>query len=379
MTAEPLLAKARPKSQAIPADEITLVGDTSCVLAAAAALFGGSTPSVLGRAWLRFFDLTPADFSRFRHHLRAAAAAHDWGKANSGFQAAVTQRADQVIRHEHLSALMLVEIFDRPTARAWLREAGIDLDVVLAAVVSNHVKAREDLPQAPKEYTLGAFVSNRDTLFLEAEHPDFADIWASFQKEVDPSTRCPVGLEVLDKRWDKAAIRVKSDALKAMLSQASDRLRKTSRWIAAVRAGLIAADAVGSAVVRMDRHQDISPEQEIRDFIERRFGQSLSGRDVWEKVTLPRVEELRRKGRWRDDRGVEYRGVGGFSEFQCEVARRGPRVLLTAPCGSGKTLAAWNWIEAQVDERRDDRPIAWALFLYPTRATATEGSRDYVS
>ena len=45
------------------------------------------------------------------------------------------------------------------------------------------------------------------------------------------------------------------------------------------------------------------------------------------------------------------------------------------PAGSGKTLAAWNWIQAQLAVR----PLARVLFLYPTRATATEGFRDYVS
>ena len=51
------------------------------------------------------------------------------------------------------------------------------------------------------------------------------------------------------------------------------------------------------------------------------------------------------------------------------------RALLIAPCGSGKTLAAWRWVAA----RGRERPIGRAIFLYPTRGTATEGFRDYVS
>jgi CRISPR-associated endonuclease/helicase Cas3 len=51
------------------------------------------------------------------------------------------------------------------------------------------------------------------------------------------------------------------------------------------------------------------------------------------------------------------------------------RAALLAPCGCGKTLAAWRWIAAQVK----GRPAARVLFLYPTRATAKEGFRDYVS
>ena len=48
---------------------------------------------------------------------------------------------------------------------------------------------------------------------------------------------------------------------------------------------------------------------------------------------------------------------------------------MLAPCGSGKTLAAWHWIASRLEKR----PAARVLFLYPTRATATEGFRDYVA
>ncbi|MCI5151483.1 MAG: CRISPR-associated helicase Cas3', partial [Candidatus Electrothrix sp. MAN1_4] len=43
--------------------------------------------------------------------------------------------------------------------------------------------------------------------------------------------------------------------------------------------------------------------------------------------------------------------------------------------GSGKTLAAWKWIE----KRLKNQAKARAIFLYPTKATAGEGFRDYVS
>lgn len=379
MNAEPLLAKARPKSTASHPTEITLTGHTACVLAASATLFGDSDPSGLGRSWLHFFGLTEADFPCFRHHLRVAAAAHDWGKANRGFQDAVLKNGDQVIRHEHLSAMLLAELLAPTKARAWLQEAGIDLDVILAAVVSHHVKARRDLPLTPAEYTIGSLVTKRDSLDIETAHPDFAALWRQIQTEISSGSLCPVGLELIDRRWDKATIGVKSQKLKQLLDKARPRIAATSRWVAAVRAGLIVADAVGSAVVRIDRGDEASPERVIKDYATRCFGQSQPQLDVWSKVTLPRIEELRRKKRWRDDSGSEFRGVRGFSEFQCEVAEQGPRVLLSAPCGSGKTLAAWNWIQTQIDARPSDQSLTRVLFLYPTRATATEGFRDYVS
>ena len=90
---------------------------------------------------------------------------------------------------------------------------------------------------------------------------------------------------------------------------------------------------------------------------------------------LRRIGELRANGRRVDSAGQTFRDQRGFKSFQCEVAKPGPRVLMTASRGSGKTLAAWNWITACLEER----PASRVLFFHPTRATATEGFRDYVS
>ncbi|MCA9059545.1 MAG: CRISPR-associated helicase Cas3', partial [Planctomycetaceae bacterium] len=64
-----------------------------------------------------------------------------------------------------------------------------------------------------------------------------------------------------------------------------------------------------------------------------------------------------------------------WSEFQVACDHLPDRALLLAPCGSGKTLAAWRWVAAQLKTRS----AGHAIFLYPTRATAREGFQDYVS
>jgi CRISPR-associated endonuclease/helicase Cas3 len=85
---------------------------------------------------------------------------------------------------------------------------------------------------------------------------------------------------------------------------------------------------------------------------------------VRDKIIEQRINELTRAGH-------DFR----WNEFQIQCESLPARALLLAPCGSGKTLAAWRWIAARVRER----PVAHVLFLYPTRATAKEGFRDYVS
>jgi CRISPR-associated endonuclease/helicase Cas3 len=180
-------------------------------------------------------------------------------------------------------------------------------------------------------------------------------------------------------RWrDKEDIQPRRKALCRHLDDQKKRLREDGvgrRWIAAVRAGLIAADAVGSAVVRIDGVGDEQAEQRIKRWVDECFATILTGKDVWEKVVKLRIKELRARNRWDYSKGFEFGDETGFNQFQRDVPAQGPRVLLTAPCGSGKTLAAWNWIKTRLDER----PAARVLFLYPTRATATEGFRDYVS
>jgi CRISPR-associated endonuclease/helicase Cas3 len=128
------------------------------------------------------------------------------------------------------------------------------------------------------------------------------------------------------------------------------------RRLLAVRAGLIAADAAGSALVRTDA--------DLASWLAQAFGEPLTAQDIERKVLAPRIAQLR-----------GTRGGFEWHEFQAAAAKLGPRAVLLAGCGTGKTLAAWRWIGAQLARR----PAARAIFLYPTRGTTTEGFRDYVS
>lgn len=119
----------------------TLPEHTDDVLRAVYALFGQErSPTRLAKSWLRFFGLSEEDFSRILRHLRVGAAAHDWGKANDGFQDAVNHGGEQVIRHEHLSGLLLAELIADQKILNWFRVAGVNEGILLAAVISHHLK-----------------------------------------------------------------------------------------------------------------------------------------------------------------------------------------------------------------------------------------------
>src|SRR5579871_2723994 len=89
---------------------ITLLQHTLHVVEAGDALFGtAKVPTRLGECWLRFFRLPGEQWERFYWNLLAAELLHDWGKANDGMQRVLAGRGEQVIRHEHFSALLIAQ------------------------------------------------------------------------------------------------------------------------------------------------------------------------------------------------------------------------------------------------------------------------------
>src|SRR5262249_55508704 len=324
-------------------------------------LFGqGHSVTRLGKSWQRFFGFK--DYAVFHACTLAAAAVHDLGKANQGFQDAVCNQGQQQVRHEHLSGLFL----NLDGVRIWLAQrAELDQDIILAAVLSHHLKVTHErlLEQ------LSAFPHVR-ILSAPSDGTDFEDLLQDIHAHLDLGR---TALPIIPPLWSFQA-KPPFQHLGTQRKKLHDRLYQFDRFLArdpsrqrllwAVRAALIAADAVGSAQPRLG--------QTLNDWIHEAFDETklCDGPSIRLKVITPRIEELIAKRLWD-----VTRGVSGWSQFQEQCPSLPARVLLLAPCGSGKTLAAWRWIEAQLTLR----PAARVLFLYPTRATATEGFRDYVS
>ncbi len=341
MIAEQLLAKSGHGGRTS-----TLAGHTDAVARAARTLFGPpEQPTGLSTAWLRFFKLGGGDHAKFARHLLAAAVLHDLGKANDGFQRAVRNQGQQVIRHEHLSALLL---WQQP-AQEWLRAAELDAELVVSAVVSHHLKVGDK--NFARQTTVGDAVSLRSFASVLPELAALAGLeWN------DPPSELTV-----DRVWSFANdITLVRNNFEGAMFGFSRKLRKDDqrrRLLLAVKAALVAADSAGSAVMRLDT--------DLEAWLHTSFAlDTLPPEDIECGVIQPRIDELQRLGRW-----------SGFHDFQEAAEELGPRALLLSGCGSGKTLAAWKWITAQLRRQSASRVI----FLYPTRGTATEGFRDYVS
>lgn len=300
----------------------------------------------------RFFRVDDAD--RFLLNLRVAALFHDIGKANQDFQRAVTTDRGllQSLRHEHLSALILC----LPPVRAWL--AGnpvLDADAITAAVLSHHLKATD---RTGSPFTWCDPRTPRATVPVYLDHADVAAIL----DRVRHAAALPAPPPLPTSAWSPAP--PWEPAWRDGLYRAA-RFRRALRsdparlaLTLALKAAVIAADSVASAMVRTD--------QSISAWIDQvAHAPRLTGDDLQRAIIGPRCHSLARK------LGKPF----ALHAFQDRAATLGPRALLVAGCGSGKTLAAWRWAQAQLDAHA----LGHVIFLYPTRGTATEGFRDYVA
>lgn len=302
-----------------------------------------------GNAWLRFFRLEGAE--RFLLHLRIAALFHDIGKANEDFYQMVSgkgRRREQLLRHEHISALVL----HLPEVRSWLSQnKDLDVEIITAAVLSHHIRAARD-----GDYRWGQPRGAKKILTLFLQHPEVRRILSCIATVA--SIPPPPNLEVSS--WQKASpwTEAYTQGIQAAgrLEREIKRNESQCRLLLATKAGLIVADSVASGLVRNDK----SIAEWIRTVA---HSEALTDDKVRQDVLLPRIAQVKRK-------------TGSFilHNFQEGAAKQGSRVLLLAACGAGKTLAAWKWAEAQAATQ----PIGRVIFLYPTRGTATEGFRDYV-
>ncbi len=343
--------------------DVTLLTHTQDVCKASNSLFGSAISSTrLGSKWLKFFRVdSEVDSKNFHWSLRAACLLHDIGKANADMQSVLRrENATQLFRHEHLSVMLL----HLPNISKWLnRREDIDWPLVAAAVGSHHLKFREEDFRS---------VSKDRTVRLFTDHCEFKELlnFLGDQLAIGQAPRIETPLHwgfVRDSfTFDPRELResICRGPLRELDLAAEEANR--ARLLTAVRAALIVADGAASGLRRID--------QSIEAWIQSCFDESaanLCSKESVEKIILDRLVELRLKGDWKAPVAMQSEG---WNQFQRDCDSLPSQAGLLAPCGSGKTLAAWRWIAS-----RPELPVKRILFLYPTRATATEGFKDYVS
>lgn len=339
------------KSGRAGSDPLTLERHSLDVERAVEKVFGDE--SRWATSWRRFFRLGPADHARLLLNLRVAGLFHDLGKGNEDFVRSVLgqQRDRQTLRHEHLSALVL----QLAPIRAWLSLNPIlDLDAITASVLSHHLKASDD------GYWRWAEPHGKLELEHYLAHPEIRRVLERVAEIASlPSPPC-LSLPTWGPTaspWREALETgvQRGNAFRRALRATSGSARRS--FMLAVKAGVIVADSVASGLVRENLALDGWIDERTR-------ASDLTAQAIESDVLAPRRAEIERLSA----RPFTYH------QFQTGAAGLGPRALLLAGCGAGKTLAAWTWARAQADHRA----IGRVIFLYPTRGTATEGFRDYL-
>ncbi len=323
--------------------ELTLEQHLTDTAVAARAIFKGR---ILDN-WCRFFRVS--DREAFLLHLVIAALFHDLGKANADFYGMVTgQCRQQALRHESISTLVL----HLPTVRSWLQASGlVDCDVVTAAVLCHHLKSR---------YGEWAKTQAGDRLELYLQHPEVRAVLQQVGKllQITGVPELPDLWEIASPTWADAWLQAK---------RAGENLRKRMKGddacrslVMAVKAGLIAADTVASGIFRTRGSAGL--EQWVNATLHQA---PISAEELEMKILRPRYRQIERKT------GQAF----ALNDPQQRASSLGDRVLTLMACGSGKTLFAYKWMQGVLARHQLGR----AIFLYPTRGTATEGFRDYVA
>lgn len=323
----------------------------------------------------RFFKLSETQMPSLRATARLAAFCHDLGKANDGFQAMITKmRKDQAIRHEHLSTLLM----SLPEVKTWLGNlTDADYELARLVVLGHHLKAvdYDNIETKGRNVPIFARSQNQNDethVVLYSEHSQFKKLLGETIL-TKPDFKLPTDWSFYDENAEVCIASMREQIINELESLQvklkKDEPRRRLLW--ATKAVFFAADAVASGLRR--KESDVSANGEdkatIKDWIEY-LGRGKDADDIGGILEKRKAEVIKRKLA-KENIITEFKP----KDFQREAATLGERALLLAPCGSGKTIAAYLWIQKQLEIH----PGWKVVFLYPTTGTATEGFKDYAS
>lgn len=313
------------------------------------------------RNFCRFFGIRGKEAEeQFLLNLRVAALFHDIGKANKEFQEAVSSASfkAQSVRHEHFSALIL----QLPAVKTWLSANSLlDCDAISAAVLSHHLKASD----TGKDYEWCQSRRAKTVELCLHQPPEVTAILERIRQVASLGAIPKLPTE----NWSDSNL-VWKQALQCGYNSAKQcrrNLRKSSdnptiygkrALLLATKAALIVADSAASALVR----EDLTFEEWINKTV---HTPPLTPDRIESEILTPSTEQIKKENPY-----TKFR----LRDFQEKAAFLGSRALLITACGSGKTRAGFEWLK----EQSKHYEIGKIIFLYPTRATALEGFKNYI-
>jgi CRISPR-associated endonuclease/helicase Cas3 len=299
------------------------------------------------------------EFAHFANTVKLGAYLHDWGKANQHFQEmvylkslpksddATTQKNKkklqdaqkehdgmQMLRHEVISGILALHI---PSFRSWLEQCpNANLMVAVWAAIGHHLKLKADFADIRN--------GTGSKLRIFTHHPDFTCVLKMGRQYLGLPDTLP---ELCREEWTKAELEAALKALCREFDEFSQSLTpETQKFIAAVKATVIAADLAGSALP--------TTKYKIEEWIAEVLSLLLSADEIQQLL------DQRLAGK-------------ALREFQQQIADSQSRVtLVKAGCGTGKTVGAYAWAKNWGCDRK-------LFFCYPTTGTASQGYLDYAA
>ncbi|BAZ16465.1 hypothetical protein NIES4071_83420 [Calothrix sp. NIES-4071] len=363
---KPLLAKSLPKKgskdyseQARGAAKYT--GHISLVMQAADVLV-----EVLGEQILKQLGLIDVDLKYFAKTVKLGAYLHDWGKANQHFQEMVywksldlqskepkvvnfkkvlkelaqTHSDRQMLRHEIISGILALQV---PSIKEWLGKCeDVDLVAAVWAAMGHHLKTGVNKDDKPAEFIAEISDGTGGELNIYTHHQDFEAILKMGCKYLGLPEQLP---ELPKETWSKSELQTALNLLRDEFIKLESNLTwEQQKFIAAVKATVMAADLAGSALPLV--------EEDFKSWMQEVLSLTLSSEEI-QRLVNQRLE------------GQPLR------PFQKKIAQASRRVtLVKAGCGTGKTVGAYAWAEKWAVNRK-------LFFCYPTTGTASQGFIDY--
>lgn len=341
-------------------------GHISCVMQAAEILAEQLWPVIVKQLALESFDLT-----YFANTVKLGAYLHDWGKANLHFQLMVYHNSvdrnsqdrgvlklkahlknvannyphpgGQMLRHEIISGILALQV---PSFREWLKQCP-DTNLIMAvwAAMGHHLKIGVGKNGTPTNCIAEIPNGTGSELKIYTRHRDFQAM-LRMGKQIglpDNLPECPPEI------WQRFELEKALKALRQEFNEFKLQLSwEQQKFSAAVKATVMAADLAGSALPLATQN----PQEWMREVLNLK----LLPDELKQLVTV------RLKGKASDNSRRQFQKRIASSKFRVTLAIAG--------CGTGKTIAAYEWAQT------------WAVggrlfFCYPTTGTASQGYIDY--